>query len=139
MAARITGLQQLRAKIRALPPALRADIRRAMETGADEMVAVAKRLAPVDSGALRDSIGWTWGQPPGGSVKLASATQAGETLTVYAGDSEAFYARWVEFGTVTAAAQPYFFPAYRSLRRRIRGRTTRAVSKAVKKVAAGGN
>lgn len=142
----ISGLDLLRAKIRALPDAARAEIRAAMEKSADEMVAMAKRLVPVDSGALRDSIGWTWGAPPKGSIALArSSGGPGEAITIYAGsrdktlgDADAFYVRWVEFGTVTAAAQPFFFPSWRALRKRIKSRNTRAVSKAFRKVAAGG-
>lgn len=141
----ISGLEQLRAKIRALPDAARAEIRRAMEQGADEMVGMAKRLVPVDSGALRDSIGWTWGEPPKGSITLAKSDPNAEAITIYAGsrdkslgDRDAFYVRWVEFGTVSQAAQPFFFPSFRALRKRVKSRNTRAVSKAFKKVAAGG-
>jgi HK97 gp10 family phage protein len=141
----ISGLEQLRAKIRALPEAARADIRKAMEQSADEVVAMAKRLVPVDSGALRDSIGWTWGEPPKGSFALARSGPPGEAITIYAGSRDkelggrdAFYVRWVEFGTVTATAHPFFFPSWRALRRRVKSRNSRAVSKAFKKVAAGG-
>ncbi len=146
MATKVSGLGELRKKIAALPEAMRAEIRAALEKGADEMVAMAKRLCPVDSGALRDSIGWTWGEPPKGSVVLASgSTERGETITIYAGSSDktmgpadAFYARWVEFGTVNMRAQPFFFPSWRALRKRIKSRNTRAVSAVMKKVAAGG-
>lgn len=139
MATRVSGLKELRRKLSALPDAMRAEIRAAMEKGADEMVAMARRLCPVEGGALRDSIGWTWGAPPGGSVVLAEGSDGVEKITIYAGDSKAFYARWVEFGTVTASAHPFFFPSWRSLRKRIKARTTRAVNASVKKVAAGGN
>jgi HK97 gp10 family phage protein len=141
----ISGLEHLRAKIRALPDEARAEIRRAMEQSADEVVAMARRLVPVDSGALRDSIGWTWGEPPKGSIVLAKSDPNAEAITIFAGsrdkslgDRDAFYVRWVEFGTVTAAAHPFFFPSWRALRKRAKSRNARAVSKAFKKVAAGG-
>ena len=141
----ITGLQQLRAKIKALPDAARAEIRAAMEQSAEEVVAMAKRLVPVDSGALRDSIGWTWGEPPKGSITLAQSDPNAEAITIYAGsrdktlgDADAFYVRWVEFGTVTARAHPFFFPSWRALRKRVKSRNTRAVKKAFTRVAAGG-
>ena len=150
---KVIGLDKLRRKMIALPKAIEAEIRKAMETGAEEMVAMARRLAPVDDGDLRESIGWTWGEAPKGSMVIAKGGSTGMTITVYAGNSEAFYARWVEFGTVThpqggkfggtrhpgTTAQPFFFPAWRATRKRVKSRTSRAVSKAAKRIAAGGN
>lgn len=138
MTVKVQGLEKLRAKMRALPDAVRGEIRAAMERGANEIVALAKTLVPVDQGDLRDSIGWTWGDAPTGSMALAQGGTADMRLTIYAGDSQAFYARWVEFGTARMSAQPFFFPAYRALRRRVRSRVARAVNKAAKRVAAGG-
>ena len=157
MATRVDGLERLRRKLRRLPDAARAEIAKAMEQSAAEIVALAKSLVPVDSGDLRDSIGWTWGDAPQGSITLGTVRQSGSgagnmVITVYAGNSEAFYARWVEFGTSPhtnegmfagshnpgTPARPYFYPAYRALRRRVRGRVTRAVNRSAKKVAAGG-
>lgn len=103
-----------------------------MEKSADEIVALAKRLCPVDQGDLRDSIGWTWGDAPEGSVVLASTKGAVLRITIFAGNDEAFYARWVEHGTAAMAAHPFFFPAFRILKKRANNRTKRAVAKAVK-------
>lgn len=66
-----------------------------MEEGAAEIVAEMKRLAPVQSGALRDSIGWTWGDVPAGSFTIAdvrSGKNAGEQyatlrIRIYAGST----------------------------------------------------
>ncbi len=165
--AKILNLARLERKLKRLPAATEAAIRAAMEQAADEIVALAQRLVAVDDGALRDSIGWTWGAPPRGSLTLGkvarSAIGKGLTITVYAGNSEAFYARWVEFGTRPhaivavhaqvlgadgsfgarvdhpgAAAQPYFFPAYRASRKSAKARIRRATRQAARKVAAGG-
>lgn len=109
-----------------------------MEQNADELVQAARQLVPVDEGKLRDSIGWTWGDAPAGSISIGSvANNATGTMriTVYAGDSETFYARFIEFGTEKSAANPFFFPAYRALRRRMRGRLTRQINKAIKDAA----
>jgi HK97 gp10 family phage protein len=95
-------------------------------------VALAKRLCPVDDGTLRDSIGWTWGDAPAGSMVLAATKGAALRITIYAGNDEAFYARWVEFGTANALPQGFFLPAYRMLKKRANGRIKRAVNKAVK-------
>ncbi|MGN6451246.1 MAG: HK97-gp10 family putative phage morphogenesis protein [Brucella intermedia] len=138
--AKVIGLPKLRKKLEALVTVGRDEIRRAMETSADEIVALAKSLAPVDKGDLKDSIGWTWGKAPKGAMTLGKVQSDGVdsefTITIYAGNSEAYYARWVEFGTQKMAAQPYFYPSYRALRRRSKSRVTRAVTKAIKKVAA---
>ena len=74
------------------------------------------------------------------------------TITIYAGNSDAYYARWIEFGTsahiaggkfagATIPAQParpYFYVSFRANRRRVKGRISRAITKAATEVAAGG-
>jgi len=138
--AKVIGVAKLRRKLDALVAVGRDEIKRAMETSADEIVALAKNLVPVDKGDLKDSIGWTWGKAPKGAMTLGTVqsneVDSGFTITIFAGNSEAYYARWVEFGTQKMAAQPYFYPSYRALRRRSKSRVTRAVTKAIKKVAA---
>jgi HK97 gp10 family phage protein len=133
----LEGVKALRAKLRALPREYKSEIRLALAKSAEEVAAMARRLAPVESGALRASIGWTFGKAPEGSMVLAEGGSDDTDLRVivYAGSDRAFYARWQEFGTVQMAANPFFFPAYRSLRRRARNRITRATRKAAKKVA----
>lgn len=86
-------------------------------------------------------------------------------ITVYAGDEKAFYARFVEFGTAPhsvakgggtkagqraaragggkphpgARAKPFFYPAYRAVKKTVKGRISRAANAAAKAaVAAGG-
>ncbi|MFK3847935.1 HK97-gp10 family putative phage morphogenesis protein [Agrobacterium pusense] len=151
---KIKGLDRLNRKLAKLPAVAKQMIRQAMEAKANEIVAMMKNLVPVDDGTLRDSIGWTWGKAPKGSLTLASVQATGDsdmTLTIYAGNKEAFYARWVEFGTARhengglfagsihpgTTAQPFFFVSWRANKRR----TVRAVRKAsrdaAKKVAAG--
>ena len=142
MATKVQGLDTRKAKMRRFPVEVQDEIRRAMEKSADEIVGMMKRLAPVESGTLRASIGWTWGDAPTGSFTLGEVREgkrAGNLrITIYAGSEAAYYARWQEFGTRKMAANPFFFTSYRALRDRVRGRTRRAVNKAAKKVAAGG-
>lgn len=151
---KILNLDRLNRKLAKLPAVAKQMIRQAMEAKANEIVAMMKNLVPVDDGTLRDSIGWTWGKAPKGSLTLASVQATGDngmTLTIYAGNKEAFYARWVEFGTARhengglfagsihpgTPAQPFFFVSWRANKRR----TVRALRKAsrdsAKKVAAG--
>lgn len=131
----VQGLKSLERKLtRTIPARVRQATRDAMETGANEIVAFAKALVPVDTGELRDSIGWTWGDAPSGSMVLAqsSATDGGERITIFAGNSKAFHARFVEFGTRNMPPSPFFFPAYRTLKRRVKGRITRNMRKAIR-------
>lgn len=60
---------------------------------------VARQLAPVDTGELRDSISWSWGAGAGhgrNSVTISAVTN---------------YAWYVEHGTRRNAAQPFMEPA----------------------------
>ena len=158
MATKIEGADKLKRKMQAFPQLAREQIAKALEQSAEEIVRMAKSLAPVDDGDLQRSIGWTWGDAPKGSITIGTVRQEGKgagnlAITIYAGNSEAFYARWVEFGTSPHVnggrfagtanpgirAQPFFYPAYRAMRKRVRGRTTRAIRKAARTAAAGGN
>lgn len=117
-----------------------------MEEGAAEIVAEMKRLAPVESGKLRDSINWTWGDVPAGSFTIAdirSGNNAGEQyatlrIKIYAGSREAYYARWQEFGTKSQPAQPFFHVTWRKEKANFRKRIRTAVRKAIKEAYANG-
>lgn len=153
MATSIKGLAELQRKLDRLPQVAKARIREAMELGANQIVDLAKSLVPVDTGSLRESIGWTYGRAPKGALTLSKVQSVGGdlTITIYAGNSDAFWARWVEFGTSShtaggkfagatipaVAASPFFFVSYRSSRKRVKSRITRAINKAAKQVAAG--
>lgn len=167
MARRVTiiGLQRLDKKLKRMPQVAKDMIRAEMGRAADEIVAMMRGLVPVDSGALRDSIGWTWGQAPRGSMVVAALRGRGVggdlSLTIFAGSSDAYYAKWVEFGTQAHAlaknasverglrqdqggkhpgtkAQPFFYVSWRANKRSIRRRVNKAVRDSAKKVAAGG-
>lgn len=133
---KILGLKKLNRKFKALPDAAQTEMREAIAKSAREITDLAESLVPQDSGALAASIGWTWGDPPKGSMVIAQAKQGDLTATIYVGDDEAYYARWIEFGTQKMAAQPFFFVAYRALRKRSKSRIKRSQRKAAKKVAA---
>lgn len=113
-----------------------------------------KRLVPKDSGALERSIRVVKGtyRPENANVRGVGGAGEGDpdlTVRVVAGDATAWYARLVEFGTAPhenkgkfggtqhpgTKPQPYFFPAVRALRRRVKARVTRATKKAAKEVA----
>lgn len=123
--AKVQGLDRLNAKIRRMPVEVKKAIKDSLHQGADELVAMQKRLAPRDDGDLIDSI-----EKVPGRHELA--------LKVQAGGEKAFYARWQEFGTPHHVAQAFFFPAWRALRKRIKSRITRNQNKAIKKIAGNG-
>lgn len=154
MAKTIIGLDRLNKKLQKLPAAAETAIRAAMEQGANEIVALMKSLVPVDSGDLKDSIGWTFGERPKYSQAIATvkSTDGKLTLTIFAGNSKVRYSHLIEFGTAAhinggmfagtmhpgTKAQPFFFVSWRALRRRTKSRITRAITKSAKEVAAGG-
>ena len=117
--AKVEGLERLKRRLAKLPKKMKAEVKVALEKSADELVAMQRRLVPVDQGDLRDSI-----QKRDGNHELS--------VEVVAGSDKAFYATFVEFGTRERPAQPFFFPPYRALRKRIKSRTSRAVGKAVR-------
>lgn len=158
---RIVNYARLKRKFRKMPDIVVAKVRQAMEEVANEIVAMMKRLVPVDDGHLRDSIGWTWGKAPKGAFAVAAAKDPnGLTLTIFAGNELAYYARWVEFGTAPhlikakgftpmgkdgrfgtkvdhpgGSAQPFFFPAWRANRKAAKKKVRKALRAAAKQVA----
>ena len=139
MTVKILNLARLNAKLKRLPTAPRDEIRRALARSADRIVAMMKSLVPVDKGDLRDSIGWTFGKVPRGSLtigKLFNASLGGDlTATIFAGNDKVYYSRFVEFGTQVNVAQPFFFVSYRANRKSAKRAVTTAVRKAARKVA----
>lgn len=156
---------RLRARLAKVPDIIREAAASAMEECAAEIVAEMKMLVPVDSGDLRDSIGWTWGDIPAGSFmidEIRSGKNAGQQyatlrIKIYAGNKEAFYARFIEFGTAPhslargadrnraklqdvgprhlgAPAQPFFYAGYRKWgdKAKFRSRIRAAIRKRIK-------
>lgn len=159
------GLSRIQQRMALIPKRVREAVKPALAKEAEEIVQLAKSLCPVaevDGGTLRDSIGWTFGAAPAGSIALAHSVEGETSVTIYAGNDEAFYARWIEFGTQSGvfgqrvgdpgagikqhktkgrksyrshpgtAAQPFFFPAYRLSKKKAQARIKAAIRKAVK-------
>ena len=124
-----------------LPRELRGRLWKAVNTGANEVADMQRRLAPVDSGDLKDSIkvvrpgdNWKPDNPNVRGVTIGATAKGSVSAAVVAGDAKAWYARLVEHGTRRSRAAPYFFPAWRALKRRVTGRVSRAFRAAVKEV-----
>jgi len=76
----------------------------------------ARRLVPVDTGRLRDEIGFTVDGTEA-EVKIIDTTRASGT----------YYGQFVEFGTSKQPAQPFMGPAAEIERGRLRARVEDAV------------
>lgn len=146
----IAGMPRLIRKLKVLPDAARAEIRIAMAREADAVVAMMKRLAPVDEGDLQKSIGWVWGnRAPRGAMAIATVGKGDLAITIFAGGGGAYWARFVEFGTAAhiaggkfagaeipaIPAQPFFYPSWRAMRKSVRRALRTASRNAARKVA----
>lgn len=120
--------------MKAIPQAVRQAVVPALTTSGNELVSRMRALAPERTGDLKESIEAT---PPGQSTPAYSqpggSRVAGELeVVVTAGNSDVRYPHLVEYGTADAAAQPFFWPAFRLTRKRAAGRIKRAITKAVR-------
>ena len=103
------GLKAFERRLNAIPNNIRRAAMKTMERYADRIVADMRNLVPVRYGALKESIGWTWGDIPPGALKIGTVrgNDYGKmSIRIYAGTSDkslgkndAFYALFVEFGT----------------------------------------
>ncbi|MHA7882583.1 HK97-gp10 family putative phage morphogenesis protein [Nitratireductor rhodophyticola] len=111
----------------------------ALKKSGEELAAAQRALAPEDTGALKKSIAVTLPgestppySQPGGS-RVARDIE----VIVTAGNSDVRYAHLVEYGTADTEANPFFWIAFRLLRKRLQNRINRAAKKAVKEAWAG--
>ena len=72
---------------------------------AESMQSLAKQLAPVDTGYMRDHIQ---------IVDVATEDSLKSSVL-----SEADYSLYVEYGTINMEAQPFFTPAFESAKRQL--------------------
>ncbi|MEQ1950557.1 HK97 gp10 family phage protein [Mesorhizobium sp. CN2-181] len=117
----------------AIPKAARKVIDKALQQGADEMVARMKYLAPVDDedgGELLDSIR----KEPGPDPLSITVTAGGPTTTRQTERGPYDYSLAAEYGRQGEGgeAQPFFWPSVNTTKKRVRRRVDRAISKAVK-------
>lgn len=116
----VEGLDRLGRRFRALPNEAARHIEKALDKSGAEVRDTARALAPVDTGDLKDSIEYI--------VRPLPDDKGAAAYVIV----EQFYGRFVEFGSQGRPARPYFFPAYRLMKKRVRNRIKRAVKKAAK-------
>lgn len=151
---KVKGADRLERKLKAIPKALKSEIRAALIASAEEVVAAQRRLAPKKTGKLAKSIVYVMGDrnlPAYASVKGGGRGRGDPETTAImsAGNSGVRYAHLVEFGTAPhvnggkfagsanpgTPARPFFFPGFRLTRKRAKSRIARAVGKAARKAA----
>lgn len=115
-----TNRDRLRRRLKAIPVEARKALKAQNAQNAADLVDTMKGFAPVQDGALVSSIKH---QDVSASTRISQRVSAGAR--------DAPYASWVEFGTSKSAAHPFFWPAYRLMRRRMKSRMNRAAKKAV--------
>jgi len=126
--------RRLQRRLAAIPKAVKSAVHPALIQSGNEMAGTMKALAPRDTGALAESIEVT---PPNSptppySQPGGSRIAAENEVLITVGNEDVRYPHLVEYGTQHAPAQPFFWPAFRLLRKRATSRIKRAVSKAVK-------
>lgn len=117
-------------KLNSVVPAVVDDITVANSTSADDFVAMAQRLVPVKTGALRDSIRKSKAESPTGYIVEAG----GPTTTVGGYD----YALGQEFGTKNIPSSPFFWPTYRVQKKPTKRRALKALRSGIKRTGFGG-
>ena len=134
--ARSPQMERLQKRLAAIPQGVKQAVQPALQQSGQELAGAMKTLAEPsrDSGDLIDSITVTTAgnttppySQPGGSMVVPE-----NAVAVTVGNSEVRYPHLVEHGTARAPAQPFFWPAYRLLKKRIASRLKRAVGKAVR-------
>ncbi|MBB1247455.1 HK97-gp10 family putative phage morphogenesis protein [Rhizobium sp. G21] len=148
---KIEGRDRLRRRIAEIPIETRKEIRKALDSGSEEMVGLARGFVPKKSGALARSIGKSWGSYRAANANVRGVNSGGGghdlSVVVHAGDAEAWYAALVEFGTQPhkiggrfagsqhpgTSPQPFFLPAWRLTRKRMKRKLATAMSRAIRK------
>jgi HK97 gp10 family phage protein len=147
--ARILGRDRMRKVLKALPKTVRAELRRGILEAAEKVADDQRSLAPVRTGALRDSIKVTPGDenlPLYASLKSRRTEKDPElSAIITAGNTKVRYAHLVEFGTAPhinqgefpgtsnpgAPAEPFFYPAFRAGKRKAQATINKAARKGI--------
>lgn len=134
---RWVGRERLKRRFKRLPVLAKEEAKKGFASGADEIVAMMKRLAPRKKGNLVRAIHWMWAKARGASGLIA--------LRIRAWSPKVKYAHLVEFGTAPhkqggrfkgtehpgTRPQPFFYPSYRALKKRFLNLQRRGFRKAI--------
>lgn len=137
----VHGLRELReALTRKIPAEMQGKVlQEALSAGARPIVQAAKTLAPSRTGRLRKAI-FSFRDKSGSTpTRQVRAIRPRMGKRFQKGNRDAFYWRFVEFGTAKMAAHPFMRPAFQARAgdalKAIRERLAKAIEKAARKAA----
>ncbi len=123
-----TQVRDFERRMEAIPRALRDELLKILRRNAHELADAIRQLAESsrDTGALIESVTVTEPGQRTPDFSLGGGRVTGPMeFVVSVGNHDVRYAHLVEFGTVKSEAQPFFWPAVRSLNRRFDNRLKR--------------
>lgn len=125
-------LARLRKRLKAVPRAVLDELQPALLRHANTVADDMRRLAPEKTGALKRSIAVTSGgkSTPAYSQPGGATTVPANAVMITAGDTNVRYAHLVEYGTLRTPAYPFFWPAWRLNRSKVKAGAKRAITKA---------
>lgn len=126
----VTGKESVHKAFDVLGLEGRERVEAALQRNGDLMVERAKILAPSGDGKRRSKASQRYG-PLKQAIK-AEIIEDGRGMGVRISTGDAFYGRFQEFGKANMAAQSFFWPAYRSIRKRVRRSVQRALRMAAR-------
>ncbi|SDR19918.1 HK97-gp10 family putative phage morphogenesis protein [Pseudovibrio sp. Tun.PSC04-5.I4] len=122
-----SNIKVVMARLRKIAPNVDQHIEKVQKKSSTELASMASSAAPQRSGQLSRSLkARKAGSDETFGEKETFKSQSGWVVTAW------FTWHWIEFGTKNHSAQPFFFPAYRLIRKRHVGRMNRALNKAIK-------
>ena len=148
--AKIKGRDRLRFVLTKMPKEVRRSLRAAILSAADDVANMQRRLVPVETGKLRDSIKVTPGdQDLPRYAQLRSKRQFPDpylAAIITVGNSEVRYPHLVEFGTAPhinegrfpgtlnpgTPPRPFFYPGYRASKKRAQAKINSAARKGIR-------
>lgn len=147
--AEVLNADRLRRKIRAMPDKFKKAVLASQVQSAQELTSMQKRLAPQDKGALARSVRFEVDESllrvtviGGGTAATRREVRKGSgeftdeaILTEFGAKAHKAGGKFKGAKIPAEPPRPWFFPAYRALKKRIKGRYSRAVNKAIKEIA----
>ncbi|MCB1511523.1 MAG: HK97 gp10 family phage protein [Hyphomicrobiaceae bacterium] len=129
------GISKLEKRLKAIPQQVREAVQPTLQKQAGGMVSTMRHLVPKDTHALEESIQFTPGgqRTPAYSQPGGSMTVPENMVAITVGNTDVRYGHLVEYGTMHANAQPFFWPAVRLHNKKAKASVKRAIGRAVKK------
>jgi HK97 gp10 family phage protein len=156
---KILGAEDIVANVERIGREMEAIAPKAIEKAAEEPMAMMRRLVPVRTGKLqktiRFSLGFRQGAPRSSFTRTGKVRKTTVVGFIVAGDATTLVggkahrakagfgrrsakqqqwqlARLIEFGTTSMSAQPFFFPAWRANKRKVKAIIALELRKALK-------